>query len=95
MTIVGGEISQLPDIIKGREPGGGLDLVGMCAGIVPLDRIIVGRDVVPGDVIVGVRSSGIHSNGLTLARRALFDQGGLKPDQHIPELGCPLGEELL
>jgi len=95
VTIVGGEISQLPDIIKGREPGGGLDLVGMCAGIVPLDRIIVGRDVVPGDVIVGVRSSGIHSNGLTLARRALFDQGGLKPDQHIPELGCPLGEELL
>jgi phosphoribosylformylglycinamidine cyclo-ligase len=95
VTIVGGEISQLPDIIKGSEPGQGLDLVGMCAGIVPLDRIIVGRDVVPGDVIVGVRSSGIHSNGLTLARRALFDQGKLELDQYVPQLGCKLGDELL
>ncbi|MET0488476.1 MAG: phosphoribosylformylglycinamidine cyclo-ligase [Candidatus Rokuibacteriota bacterium] len=95
VSIVGGEISQMPDVIKGRAPGGGLDLVGMCAGIVPLDRIILGRDVRPGDVIVGVRSNGIHSNGLTLARKALFDQGGLKADQHVDELGCTVGEELL
>ena len=66
VTIVGGEISQLPEIIKGHGPGQGLDLVGMCAGLVPLDRVIVGREVAPGDVVVGVRSSGIHSNGLTL-----------------------------
>jgi phosphoribosylformylglycinamidine cyclo-ligase len=95
VSIVGGEISQMPDVIKGRAPGGGLDLVGMCAGIVPLDRIILGRDVRPGDVIVGVRSNGIHSNGLTLARYALFDQARLKPDQHVDELGCTVGEELL
>jgi phosphoribosylformylglycinamidine cyclo-ligase len=95
VAIVGGEISQLPDIIKGHAPGLGLDLVGMCAGIVPLDRIIVGKDVVPGDVIVGVRSSGIHSNGLTLARRALFDEARLTADQSIAELGCTVGEELL
>jgi phosphoribosylformylglycinamidine cyclo-ligase len=95
VTIVGGEISQIPEIIKGQEPGRGLDLVGICAGIVPLDRIIVGRDLVPGDVVVGVRSSGIHSNGLTLARRALFDQGRLTPDQYVPELGCTIGDELL
>jgi phosphoribosylformylglycinamidine cyclo-ligase len=95
VAIVGGEISQIPDIIKGRAPGQGVDLVGMCAGIVPLDRIILGRDVVPGNVILGVRSSGIHSNGLTLARRALFDAGKLKADQHVAELGRTVGEELL
>jgi phosphoribosylformylglycinamidine cyclo-ligase len=95
VAIVGGEISQLPDIIKGHAPGRGLDLVGMCAGIVPLDRIIIGRDAAPGDVIVGVRSSGIHSNGLTLARRALFEEGKLAVDQPIAELGCTVGEELL
>jgi phosphoribosylformylglycinamidine cyclo-ligase len=95
VSIVGGEISQMPDVIRGRAPGGGLDLVGMCAGIVPLDRINLGRDVTPGDVIVGVRSSGMHSNGFTLARKALFDQARLKPDQHVDELGCTVGEELL
>jgi len=95
VSIVGGEISQIPDIIKGHEPGGGLDLVGMCAGIVPLDRIILGEHVTPGDIIVGVRSSGVHSNGLTLARKALFEVGRLKADQHVPELGVTVGEELL
>src|SRR3989441_2890721 len=95
VSVVGGEISQIPDIIRGHEPGGGLDLVGMCAGIVPLDRIILGEHVAPGDVIIGVRSSGVHSNGLTLARKALFDVGGLKPDQHVPDLGGTVGEELL
>lgn len=95
VAIVGGEISQTPDIIKGHAPGRGLDLVGMCAGIVPLDRVIVGREVSPGDVVVGVLSSGVHSNGYTLARKALFEQGGLRPDQHVGELGCTVGEELL
>lgn len=95
VAIVGGEISQIPEIIRGHEPGSGLDLVGMCVGIVPLDRIILGEHVSPGDVIVGVRSSGVHSNGLTLARKALFEAGGLKADQYMPELGCTVGEELL
>ena len=95
VSIVGGEISQIPDIIKGHRPGGGVDLVGMCAGIVPLDRVILGQDVAPGDVVVGVHSSGVHSNGLTLARKALFETGGLQADQYVPELGCSVGEELL
>ncbi len=95
VSIVGGEISQIPDIIKGQEPGAGLDLVGMCAAIVPLDRIILGEDVTPGDIIIGVRSSGIHSNGLTLARKALFEVGRLQVDEYMPELGCTVGEELL
>src|SRR3989454_8907220 len=95
VSIVGGEISQLPNIIKGYEPGGGMDLVGMCAGIVPLDRIILGQHVKPGDIIVGVRSSGVHSNGLTLARMALFEVGRLEPDHYVPQFGCTVGEELL
>jgi phosphoribosylformylglycinamidine cyclo-ligase len=95
VSIVGGEISQIPDIIKGSAPGRGLDLVGMCAGIVPLDRIILGKEAAPGDVIIGVRSNGIHSNGLTLARRALFEQGKLNASQHVGDLGCTVGEELL
>lgn len=95
IAIVGGEISQIPDIVRGHAPGHGLDLVGMCAGIVPLDRIILGKEVTPGDVIVGVRSSGIHSNGLTLARRALFDEGKLKIDQYVDDLRRTVGEELL
>lgn len=95
VSIVGGEISQIPDIVKGYQPGTGMDLVGMCAAIVPLDRIIVGEHVTPGDVVVGVRSSGIHCNGLTLARKALFESGGLKPDEYVPRLGCTVGEELI
>ena len=95
VSIVGGEISQIPDIIKGAQPGGGLDLVGMCVGVVPLDRVIVGKEVRPGDAIIGLRSSGVHSNGLTLARRSLFEKAELKPDDYVSELGCKVGEELL
>ncbi len=95
INIVGGEISQVPEIIRGVAPGGGLDLVGMGVGIVPLDRVNVGQAVEPGDVIVGLSSSGIHSNGLTLARRVLFDRAGLKPGTYIEELGRTIGEELL
>ena len=95
VTIVGGEISQMAAVIKGERPGEGLDLVGMCAGIVPLDRIILGQDVKPGDAIVGLGSDGIHSNGFTLARKALFDAGGLRPDERVSELGTTVGDELL
>jgi phosphoribosylformylglycinamidine cyclo-ligase len=95
VSIVGGEISQVPDLIKGYEDGDGLDLVGMCVATVPLNRIIEGQDVAPGDVIVGVRSSGIHCNGLTLARTALFDIAKFKPNEYVPELDCSVGDELL
>jgi phosphoribosylformylglycinamidine cyclo-ligase len=89
ISISGGEISQLKDVIRG------FDLIGMAVGIVPLDRIITGRDLASGDVIIGIESSGIHSNGLTLARRAFFERARLPIDHVFPELGIPLGEELL
>jgi len=89
VSISGGEISQLPDMVRG------FDLVGAAVGIVPLDRILVGRDIVPGDRVIGVASNGVHSNGFTLIRRAFFKDAGLSPDHVFAELGCPLGEELL
>src|SRR5271163_72090 len=89
VSISGGEISPLKDVMRG------FDLVGTAVGIVPLDRIITGRDLVPGDVIIGLESSGIHSNGLTLARHVFFERAKLSIDHVFPELGMPLGEELL
>jgi phosphoribosylformylglycinamidine cyclo-ligase len=89
ISISGGEIAQLKDNVRG------FDLVGMAVGLVPLDRIITGRDVEPGDVVIGLESSGVHSNGLTLARQAFFEQAKLSAEQVFPELGIPLGDELL
>jgi phosphoribosylformylglycinamidine cyclo-ligase len=89
ISISGGEIAQLKDVMRG------FDLVGMAVGLAPLDRIITGRDLAPGDAIIGIESNGIHSNGLSLARRVFFEQGRRSVDHVFPELGVPLGEELL
>ncbi|MBV8739106.1 MAG: phosphoribosylformylglycinamidine cyclo-ligase [Alphaproteobacteria bacterium] len=89
ISISGGEIAQLKDLVTG------FDLVGMAVGLVSLDRIIIGRDLAPGDIVIGIASSGIHSNGLTLARRAFFERGKFGVDHVFPALGAPLGEELL
>ena len=89
ISISGGEIAPLKDVVRG------FDLVGMAIGIVPLDRIITGRDLAPGDVVIGLESSGIHSNGLTLARHVFFERAQLSIDHIFPELGIPLAEELL
>ena len=94
ITIPGGEIAQMRDVIKGvrGRRGAGFDLAGTAVGTVPLDRIIVGQHVEPDDVVIGIRSTGVHSNGLTLARR-LFKK--YPPDTYVQELGRTLGEELL
>lgn len=72
MPIVGGETATLPDIIKGD--GDGFDLAGTCLGAVKKNKIISGKEIVPGDVLIGIASSGIHSNGLTLARKVLKEE---------------------
>ena len=95
ISISGGEIAQLPGIIEGYRPGSGFDLVGAAIGHVDLSRIITGKDVQPKDVIIGVRSNGIHSNGLTLARDVLFNKLGLKSGHRPEELDISIGEELL
>lgn len=89
ISISGGETAQLKDIVKG------FDLVGMAVGRVDLDKVICGREVAAGDVVIGVRSSGIHSNGLTLARRAFFEMHNYRPDHRFDELAVTIGEELL
>lgn len=89
ISISGGETAQLKDIIKG------FDLVGMAVGRVDLDKVIDGRTVRAGDVVIGVKSSGIHSNGLSLARKAFFDAGRFKIDHKFAELDATIGEELL
>jgi phosphoribosylformylglycinamidine cyclo-ligase len=90
ISIPGGELAQVPDMVRGIRPGSGVDLVGTCIGTVPLDRVLTGSRLVAGDALIGLASSGIHSNGLTLARRHLT-----RLEEVVPELGCSVGEELL
>jgi phosphoribosylformylglycinamidine cyclo-ligase len=91
VEIPGGELAVLPELIAGHPSPRGFDLVGFCAGLVSLDALVTGARVEPGDAIVGLPSSGVHSNGLTLARRALTDLS-----EAPPELGgLTVGETLL
>jgi phosphoribosylformylglycinamidine cyclo-ligase len=95
ITIAGGEVAQLKDMIRGISEGSGFDLVGTCIGLVELEKIIIGQDLEEDDVIVGLESSGIHSNGLSLARKVLLDEASLSLDQTISPTQDTLGEELL
>ena len=85
VEIPGGELAVVPEMVKG------LDLVGACVGTVDLDAIVTGSAIAPGDAVIGMPASGVHSNGLTLARRALPDL-----DERPAELGgASVGETLL
>jgi phosphoribosylformylglycinamidine cyclo-ligase len=95
VSISGGELAALRDIIKGPVAGAGFDLAASAIGVVPLDRIIIGQDVQDGDVLVGIESSGVHSNGLTLAREVLFQQAGFTVATMPAGFSHTIGEELL
>ena len=84
VEIPGGEVCQLPEVIRGHPSPRGFDLVGSAFGTVALDRIIDGSACRPGDAVIGLPASGVHSNGLTLARQAL---DGLALDDAPDELG--------
>ncbi|AEF96117.1 phosphoribosylformylglycinamidine cyclo-ligase [Methanotorris igneus] len=88
INIIGGETATLPHMIKG------IDLAGTVLAIVRKDQIITGKDIKPGDVIVGLRSSGIHSNGLSLARKVFFEIAGMDIHDELPH-GKTIAEELL
>ncbi len=91
VEIPGGELAVVPELIRGHPSPNGIDLVGMCVGLVELDAVVTGEAVGPGDAVIGLPSSGAHSNGYTLARRALPD---LK--EAPAELGGPtVGDTLL
>jgi phosphoribosylformylglycinamidine cyclo-ligase len=95
IEIPGGELAQVPEMIKGHPSPGGLDLVGTAIGTVAPDRIVSGRGISVGDVLLGLPASGLHSNGFTLARWALLDRGGLALDETPTGLDRTLGEMLL
>lgn len=99
IAIPGGELAQLPEVIgsNGRDEGDptAFDLVGTCIGTCHPDRLVLGRSIEPGDAIIGVSSSGVHSNGLTLARRSLLRAGRFQLADEVSSLGRSIGEELL
>jgi len=81
-VVPSGEIGDVAEIIRGVAQGKGFDMVIACIGELSKEEIVFGNDIKPGDVVVGLRSSGIHSNGITLARKILFKQWGGKYDPY-------------
>jgi phosphoribosylformylglycinamidine cyclo-ligase len=90
-ALLGGETAEMP----GFYPPGEYDLAGFAVGIAEKEKIITGAHIAPGDILIGVASNGLHSNGFSLVRKVLLEHAGLSLDQFLPELGCTLGEELL
>ncbi len=90
-ALLGGETAELPGFYNDGE----YDLAGFAVGIVERRRLITGASVKPGDVILGLPSSGLHSNGYSLARKALLEVGGFKLHKPVDVLGRTLGEELI
>lgn len=95
MAILGGETATMPGVIKGAVEGKGFDLAAMSIGMVYQDKVITGKKIVADDVVIGLQSSGIHSNGLSLARKALLDTAGLTVSDHMPNSNQSVGEALL
>ena len=90
-ALIGGETAEMP----GFYAEGEYDIAGFIVGIVERDRIIDGCAIAPGDALIGLRSAGLHTNGYSLARRVLFDLGGLGVGSLLPEVGTTVGEALL
>ncbi|HUC99931.1 MAG TPA: phosphoribosylformylglycinamidine cyclo-ligase, partial [Candidatus Polarisedimenticolaceae bacterium] len=90
-VLIGGETAEHP----GDFPDGEYDLAGFVVGALEKKKILNPEAIIPGDVLIGLRSNGLHSNGYSLARKVLLSRGRLKLNQRLPELGRTLGEELL
>lgn len=90
-SLVGGETAEMPGLYHSND----YDLAGFVTGIVDRDAIIDGSDISAGDIILGLGSNGLHSNGYSLVRKICFTDHQLTVDQHLEELGCTLGAELL
>ena len=90
-SLIGGETAEMPDFYGENE----YDLAGFAVGIVERDAIIDGSDIGVGDQVIGLASTGLHSNGYSLVRRIIFQDLNLSPDDLIPECGCSVAEELM
>lgn len=91
ISLIGGETAELPGLYAPGE----YDLAGFAVGVVERDRIVNGSAVKPGDRILGLASSGLHSNGYSLARKVIFERLGLRVTDSLPGVGRSVGEELL
>jgi phosphoribosylformylglycinamidine cyclo-ligase len=90
-ALIGGETAEMPGFYDEEE----YDIAGFAVGIIDKSRLIDGRNIKPGDKIIGLASSGLHSNGYSLVRKVLLEKAGLKLDAFVPELDNPLAEVLL
>jgi phosphoribosylformylglycinamidine cyclo-ligase len=90
-ALLGGETAEMP----GFYADGEYDIAGFIVGIVERSQVIDGRSIVPGDVLIGLPSAGLHTNGYSLARRVLFETTGWTADTVVPELGATVGDALL
>ena len=90
-SLIGGETAEMPGFYQ----PGDYDLAGCIVGMVDQKKIIIGKSIRKGDVCIGLPSTGLHTNGYSLARKVLFETAGLGVDNVIPELGSSLGEALL
>ncbi len=90
-ALIGGETAEMPDLYRKDD----FDLAGCIVGVVSKDAIIDGSKITPGDRVFALPSSGLHTNGYSLARKVFFDELGLELSQFVDELGCTVAEELL
>ncbi|MBK6796812.1 MAG: phosphoribosylformylglycinamidine cyclo-ligase [Acidobacteria bacterium] len=90
-ALLGGETAEMPEFYQDGE----YDIAGFIVGIVDRRKVINGARITAGDVVIGLPSLGLHTNGYSLARKIFFDVQGYQVDSKVPELGCTVGEELL
>ena len=90
-ALLGGETAEMP----GFYADGEYDVAGFIVGAVSRSALVDGRSIAPGDVLIGLPSSGLHTNGYSLARRIAFDVAGLSASSHVPDLGSSIGDALL
>jgi phosphoribosylformylglycinamidine cyclo-ligase len=90
-ALIGGETAQMPGFYKDGE----YDLAGFIVGVVDREKLVTGADIKPGDVLIGLPSTGLHTNGYSLARKLFFEVGGYKPKQYINALKDKAGAALM